>query len=139
MSSDLPFFVYGTLRPGGLYYSLLAGKTLSEEPAYTTGLQMYALEYYPMVLPIEDQSARIVGNVMVPKPELYTDVIRALDRLESYKPADPSNSEYLRLSYTVTLQHTGESLQAWIYVGQQIENWYRPILGGDWFAYRKES
>ncbi|MBK3638991.1 gamma-glutamylcyclotransferase, partial [Streptomyces sp. MBT97] len=44
----LPFFVYGTLRPGEVNHGLLLrGRTLREEPARLTGAVLYRGPGYP--------------------------------------------------------------------------------------------
>jgi gamma-glutamylcyclotransferase (GGCT)/AIG2-like uncharacterized protein YtfP len=84
----LPFFVYGTLRPGEHNHDLfLRGRTESEEPAVMRGLELYDGPGYPYA--VEEPEGLVTGEVVTARPEAYDELLRALDRLEDYAPGDP--------------------------------------------------
>ncbi|MEU5592583.1 gamma-glutamylcyclotransferase family protein [Streptomyces sp. NPDC020298] len=106
----LPFFVYGTLRPGeGNHDLYLRGRTRSEEP----------------------------GRLPDAVPEEYGRLLREPDRLEEYAPGDPRNL-YEGVGRNV-LRADGSTVRAWIYlaappVAARLRARGRLIAGGDWLA-----
>jgi len=139
MSSDeLPFFVYGTLRPNESNYYYTQGKTVSEQPAHVYGFAMYNLGTYPMIVPVND-SILLHGDLLTIASTHYQNVIRAIDRLEGYTPQKPDNNLYLRHAIDVTITESGNTQKAWIYVGSRhsIRASHPLIEDGDWVRYRK--
>ncbi|MCL7426881.1 gamma-glutamylcyclotransferase [Streptomyces sp. YS415] len=129
----LPFFVYGTLRPGGPNHDLfLRGRTLTEEPAALGGAWLYDGPGYPYV--VEAPGGRVHGELITPRPDAYPDLLRALDRLEDYTPGGSRNL-YERVEREVT---TGSRpVRAWVYVAApavaaRLRAHGRLIAGGDW-------
>ena len=147
-NENLPIFVYGTLRPGQRNYFHLEGCTLSEQPAYVKGLQLFSPGTYPMVRPISPieasyatpESNCVYGNLMIIDPDCYDSVLHDLDRLENYQPLHPERSDYLRIAYDVMLLEGEVSVKAWVYVGTENllnEIPCQRIWDGDWCAYQQ--
>ncbi|MER5580635.1 gamma-glutamylcyclotransferase family protein [Streptomyces asoensis] len=87
---ELPFFVYGTLRPGEVNHGLLLrGRTLREEPARLTGAVLYRGPGYPYA--VEEPGGTVTGEIVTPLPRAYARLLAELDRLEEYAPGDPDN------------------------------------------------
>jgi gamma-glutamylcyclotransferase (GGCT)/AIG2-like uncharacterized protein YtfP len=143
---ELPLFVYGTLRVGrGNYRRLLAGKTLCVVPATLPDHALYiaAYPYYPYVTAAEN-GGFVVGDLFTLRPEVYAELLTALDALEGYRPDDPEGSAYLRVRRPV--RHAvadGEprTVEAWVYcAGQRLRaaaTEERHIPGGDWVAHQR--
>lgn len=114
---NLPFFVYGTLKPGGSNYTrYLAGRTLEEIPARLAGGALYDYGPYPF-LAVEPDLAHpaepVHGMLMVVQPELYAAALVELDDLESYDAATHQGS-YLRVTWRV--QTSAGMVTAWVYI-----------------------
>ena len=87
--APLPFFVYGTLRPGETNHALfLSGRTLAEEPARLTGAVLYDGPGYPYALEVPGGSLH--GDLVTVTPEYYPGTLRALDALEEYRAELPA-------------------------------------------------
>ena len=134
-AARLPFFVYGTLRPGGPNHDLfLRGRTRAEEPARLPGAVLYAGPGYPYAL--EEPGGVVAGEIVTPLPEAYDDLLTALDRLEDYAPGDPRNL-YDRVARTVVRDADGAHVRAWVYVAApavaaRLRARGTPIEGGTW-------
>nr|WP_189872892.1 gamma-glutamylcyclotransferase family protein [Streptomyces bluensis] len=134
VTTRLPFFVYGTLRPGEHNHDLfLRGRTESEEPARMRGLVLYEGPGYPYA--VEAADGVVTGDVVTAHPEAYDELLRALDRLEDYTPGDPRNL-YERVDREVT-RADGTALRAWVYVAApavaaRLRAHGELIESGDW-------
>ncbi|MEW2395837.1 gamma-glutamylcyclotransferase family protein [Streptomyces sp. NPDC046862] len=134
----LPFFVYGTLRPGEHNHDLfLRGRTESEEPARMRGLVLYDGPGYPYA--VEEPEGLVTGEVVTARPETYDELVRALDRLEDYAPGDPRNL-YERVAREVALAD-GTLVRAWVYVAAptvaaRLRARGKLIESGDWHTPR---
>lgn len=132
--SRLPFFVYGTLRPGEINHSwLLRGRTKSETPAVLHGALLLEGPGYPYA--VADERGRVHGDVIHPVEDLYQEVLADLDRLEEYSPGAPGNL-YERVVRDVRT-YSGQTLRAWVYLAaadheRELREKARPIAGGDW-------
>jgi gamma-glutamylcyclotransferase (GGCT)/AIG2-like uncharacterized protein YtfP len=136
----LPVFVYGTLRPGGLYHPAhLLGRTTAEEPATLRGAVLHEGPGYPYALEDADAVPGVVhGELMTLVEEGYERVLEALDELEEYRPGDPS-SLYLREAREVTRTADGAAVRAWVYLAAprlaaRLRAEARIVAGGDWLA-----
>ncbi|MDH6627597.1 gamma-glutamylcyclotransferase (GGCT)/AIG2-like uncharacterized protein YtfP [Streptomyces sp. LBL] len=133
--AELPFFVYGTLRPGEINHDLfLRGRTRSEEPARLTGAALYDGPGYPYA--VEEPGAVVSGEIVTALPERYGELLADLDRLEEYVPGSPRNL-YERVERRVVRVADGSAVRAWVYVAAPaVTAWLRtrgkPIEGGDW-------
>ncbi|MEU0024548.1 gamma-glutamylcyclotransferase family protein [Streptomyces sp. NPDC006335] len=110
----LPFFVYGTLRPGEVNHDLfLRGRVRSEEPCRLVGARLYDGPGYPYV--VEEAGGAVTGELVTPRVDAYTELLVALDELEEYRPGDPRNL-YERVAREVIRTADGTSARAWVYV-----------------------
>ncbi len=136
-TGELPFFVYGTLRPGEPNYELyMRGRTAREEPARLEGALLYDGPGYPYVI---EAPGTVVGDLVTAKPGEYGELLTVLDGLEEYvAPGDPANV-YDRVARDV-LSAGGTTVSAWVYfaaprVAQELRARGRLIAGGDWLAH----
>ncbi|MFD9863027.1 gamma-glutamylcyclotransferase family protein [Streptomyces alboflavus] len=113
-AEHLPFFVYGTLRPGERNHAAhLAGRITSPTPAHLPDTALYDGPGYPYA--VETPAAGPVhGDLVTPLPTAYAAVRAALDRLEDYAPGDPHNL-YERVAREVRCAD-GVWRRAWVYV-----------------------
>lgn len=131
---SLPFFVYGTLRPGEANHDLfLRGRTRSEEPARLAGAVLYAGPGYPYL--VEEPGGVVHGELVTARPETYGRLLGELDRLEECVPGDP-RSLYERVERDV-LRADGGTARAWVYVAApavaaHLHRHGTRIEGGDW-------
>ncbi|WP_425356915.1 gamma-glutamylcyclotransferase family protein [Streptomyces inhibens] len=133
----LPFFVYGTLRPGEANHARsLRGRTTSEEPARIGGALLYDGPGYPYATagPAE---AVVHGALVRPRDTDYDRVRTALDRLEGYTPGDPSNL-YERV-VTEAVCPDGRTVRAWVYLAAdplaaRLRATGTSLPSGDWLS-----
>ena len=138
-TDQLPFFVYGTLRPGqGNYRRFLGGRTAQEVPAALDGHALFDLGIPYVVESTADVT--VVGDLVFVAPQHYEDVLVDLDRLEGYSPRR-TGGHYQRQALPVRYQGAGGSeiaVVAWVYLAGQavrarlLEAY--PVPGGDWVA-----
>ncbi|GGY12549.1 gamma-glutamylcyclotransferase family protein [Streptomyces djakartensis] len=134
----LPFFVYGTLRPGGVNHgTFLRGRTRSAEPGRLVGAVLYEGPGYPYAVE-EPGGGAVSGELVTALPETYAELLAELDRLEEYVPGDP-RSLYERVERKVVRDADGATVRAWVYVAApavaaRLRARGRPIPGGDWRA-----
>lgn len=144
----LPFFVYGTLRPGEPNHDLfLRGRTVTEEPARMPGMALYDGPGYPYAVENlgggggrstggRSRGARAVsGETVTAHPQHYAELLCTLDQLEEYAPGDPANL-YERVERPATLAD-GTVVRAWVYVAAPtvaagLRARGRLIESGDW-------
>lgn len=131
----LPFFVYGTLRPGEANHGrTLRGQTAAEEPARIGGALLYDGPGYPYAV-AGPADAVVHGDLVWPRDADYDEVRTALDRLEGYAPGDPGN-HYERV-VTEAVCPDGTTVRAWAYLAAEplaarLRATGVPIEGGDW-------
>ena len=134
----LPFFVYGTLRPGEVNHDLLLlGRTRSEEAARLADAVLYQGPGYPYAVE-EPGGGPVSGELVTALPEAYEELLAELDRLEEYVPGDP-RSLYVRVERKVVREADGAAVRAWVYVAApavatRLRARGRAIVGGDWRA-----
>ncbi|WP_128428285.1 gamma-glutamylcyclotransferase family protein [Streptomyces cyaneus] len=137
LSPRLPFFVYGTLRPGEPNHDhFLRGRTHTEEPARLVGAALYDGPGYPYAVEERDGSGTVHGDLVTPRPEEYPTLLAALDRLEEYAPDDPRNL-YERIARQVIRDSDATAVQAWVYVAAppvaaRLRTHGKLIESGDW-------
>jgi gamma-glutamylcyclotransferase (GGCT)/AIG2-like uncharacterized protein YtfP len=126
---QLPFFVYGTLRPGQKNYSrYLQGRTLDEIPATCRGGLFFVKEGgYPYLVPGKNV---VTGELLYLDPKHYDSILAGLDELEEYDPQDEEGSVYLRRK-TVVSTAWGEEREAWVYYWNCPQVAGREIKSGD--------
>lgn len=130
----LPFFVYGTLRPGEHNHDLfLRGRTASEEPGLLRGAVLYDGPGYPYA--VEEAGGVVRGELVTALPAAYEELLGALDRLEEYVPGGRRNL-YERVARDVT-GADGAAVRAWVYVAApavaaRLRARGTLVEGGDW-------
>ncbi|MEW2167992.1 gamma-glutamylcyclotransferase family protein [Streptomyces sp. NPDC007084] len=131
----LPFFVYGTLRPGEHNHDrFLRGRTRSEEPARMPGLVLYPGPGYPYA--VEQPGGTVTGDLVTALPAAYAELLAELDTLEEYVPGDPRNL-YERVAREAVRTAGGATVRAWVYVASppvaaRLRTGGRPIQDGEW-------
>lgn len=137
LSPRLPFFVYGTLRPGEPNHDhFLRGRTLGEEAARLAGAVLYDGPGYPYAVEERGDSGTVHGELVTARPEEYPALLAALDRLEEFAPGDPRNL-YERVAREVFRASDGTAVQAWVYVAApsiaaRLRADGKLIESGDW-------
>ncbi len=139
ISDQLPFFVYGTLRPGqGNHRRFLGGRTTQEVPAVLHGHELFDIGLPYVVGSTPD--AMVVGDLAFVLAEHYSDVLADLDRLEGYSRHRPGG-HYQRQALPVRYQGgDGDEATAlaWVYLaGPAVRARLlgaSPVPGGDWAA-----
>lgn len=120
-------FVYGTLRPRGHAFELVAAVVVRRCPAVLTGYSLVGEGHrYPWC--IESPDGEVAGELL-----WLRDVEATLSRLDEYEGVNGPDPEYVRVVADVL---TGaDTLAAWVYVGGiGIPGDVRPIESGDWIA-----
>ncbi|MFD7283693.1 gamma-glutamylcyclotransferase family protein [Streptomyces sp. NPDC059862] len=136
----LPFFVYGTLRPGEPNHDLfLRGRTSAEEPGRLSGAVLYDGPGYPYA--VEEPGGTVSGELVTALPHAYDELLAALDRLEEYLPGDP-RSLYERVEREVVRDTDGAAVRAWVYiaapaVAARLRARGKIVEGSDWRARRR--
>ncbi|NWF30013.1 gamma-glutamylcyclotransferase [Streptomyces sp. PKU-EA00015] len=137
VTERLPFFVYGTLRPGEHNHDLfLAGRTSAEEPATLPGALLYDGPGYPYLVEDVREGGAVAGACVTPAYGEYARLLRTLDQLEDFvAPGHPRNM-YERVAREVILAD-GTATRAWVYVAadglaRDLAARGRRIAGGDW-------
>ncbi|MGV4984745.1 gamma-glutamylcyclotransferase family protein [Streptomyces sp. NPDC001709] len=137
--NPLPFFVYGTLRPGEANHDLfLRGRTASEEPARLRDAALYDGPGYPYA--VERPGGEIRGELVTARPESYGELLAALDHLEEYVPGDPRNL-YERVARDAVRTTDGTPVRAWVYlaaprIAAALRAEGNLIEDGDWLSRR---
>ncbi|MEU3451717.1 gamma-glutamylcyclotransferase family protein [Streptomyces thermolilacinus] len=132
----LPFFVYGTLRPGQPNHALcLAGRTARVEAARLPGAVLHDGPGYPYALR-DPGGGGVTGELVHAAPGAYGDLLAVLDRLEEYHgPGHPLNL-YERLRCDVLRVRDGARVPAWVYVAAARAVPGPRIADGDWLSRR---
>lgn len=118
-------FVYGTLRPEGHAYHLVAPLVIHHQPAVLTGYSLVGEGHrYPWC--VKSARGEVVGELL-----WLRDTETALAQLDVYEGVDEPDPEYVRLVADV---HTGNRvLAAWVYVGgSSVPEDAQSVPGGDW-------
>lgn len=138
--TDLPVFVYGTLRPGRVNWPVAEPLCVRHEPARLPGFALYSLEWPCAVGAAAHPEPGVVtgevhGDLLWLDPGRERDALGALDRFEDYHPQDRESSLYLRERHPVATD-ARRALDAWVYVpaatllAQVSEQ--RRVPGDDW-------
>ncbi|MFE2010696.1 divalent cation tolerance protein CutA [Streptomyces sp. NPDC059491] len=123
---ELPFFVYGTLRPGAYNHDrFLAGRIGSEADAVLHGAVLHDGPGYPYVVPAE--RGQVVGTLLTPAQGAYGELFGLLDRLEL--PVG-----YERVAKDVVRVRDGAQVSAWVFLAAPDAPLGPVIESGDWFS-----
>jgi gamma-glutamylcyclotransferase (GGCT)/AIG2-like uncharacterized protein YtfP len=134
VSICLPFFVYGTLLPGEVYYRLWREAIQEARPAVMTGARLYDLGKFPML--VEAPAGEVRGMAVWVRPSSYAAALALLDQLEGVHLSRYGGIGYRRAARVIRLAG-GSTLVAWVYVGHEAAvAGLRPI-GSDWKSYRR--
>jgi gamma-glutamylcyclotransferase (GGCT)/AIG2-like uncharacterized protein YtfP len=117
---ELPLFVYGTLRHGGMNHGKVEQAAASVVPAQLHDYALY-MDDGPLVLP--RAGSAVIGDVLTFSARSYAQTMAALDAFEGYDPADEAASIHARIRVAVRTA-AGDDLTAWCYVRGT-----RPIAG----------
>jgi gamma-glutamylcyclotransferase (GGCT)/AIG2-like uncharacterized protein YtfP len=134
VSEQLPFFVYGTLRPGHRNHArYLGAHVLRCRPATLADTALHAGPGFPYALPAPGRT--VLGELITVRPAAYPVVLATLDQLEECLPG--GDGLYVREPRTVTLPATGEAVAAWVYlagpaVAAELARHPALIESGDW-------
>ncbi|MFD5935387.1 gamma-glutamylcyclotransferase family protein [Streptomyces sp. NPDC060333] len=116
--SPLPFFVYGTLRPGEVNHDLfLRGRVAAEEPATLPDAALYEGPGYPYA--VARPGSAIRGELITPAPGRYAELLVALDLLEEYEGPDRPGNLYDRVVREALLAD-GTPVPAWVYLASPL-------------------
>ncbi|MEE1824439.1 gamma-glutamylcyclotransferase [Streptomyces sp. BE20] len=132
---DLPFFVYGTLRPGGRNHAVyLAGRCAEVRGAVLEGAALHEGPGFPYAVPDAAPGRRIVGELVTVRRGAYPEALTALDRLEGCRT--DGTGEYVRERLAVRTADGGTA-EAWVYLaGPDVAARLRAhpalIASGDW-------
>jgi gamma-glutamylcyclotransferase (GGCT)/AIG2-like uncharacterized protein YtfP len=117
-SRQLPFFVYGTLKPGeSNYEAYLEGRCVTTRSAIMRNAAVFSDGQYPYLItdsravPPDDIAYGVVIEVAAP---YYEETLARLDWLEDYKPNSPW-SMYDRV--TAIVETADGPVEVWTYVG----------------------
>ncbi|MFB7515191.1 gamma-glutamylcyclotransferase family protein [Streptomyces sp. NPDC056144] len=123
--SGLPFFVYGTLRPGAYNHDrFLLGRTAVEEGARLPGAFLHDGPGYPYV--VVPGEGVVAGTLVTAAPEAYGELLGVLDRMEC-------EAGYERTAREVVRERDGRPVTAWVYVAAPGTRVGPLIPSGDWF------
>ncbi|MEU8619798.1 gamma-glutamylcyclotransferase family protein [Streptomyces sp. NPDC048623] len=124
VAPELPFFVYGTLRPGAYNHDrFLRGRTGGEEDAELPGAVLRDGPGYPYAVPGE---GRVTGTLVTAAPGAYGELLGVLDLVEL--PAG-----YERAAREVVRARDGARVTAWVYLAAPGAPLGPVIASGDWF------
>ncbi|MFD9908591.1 gamma-glutamylcyclotransferase family protein [Streptomyces sp. NPDC059063] len=134
MTDRLPFFVYGTLRPGERNHAFLHGRVTGSTPARLPDALLYDGPGYPYVVEAAGEGP-VHGDLVTAHPEAYEPLLADLDHLEEYVPGDP-RSLYVRVAREVT-RADGATVRAWVYVASphlaaRLRATAAPLRTGTW-------
>lgn len=117
---QLPFFVYGTLKPGGSNFNRLIIPTAitNQTPATLEGASLYTDGTYPYITlaPNTIVAGEVKGFLLRFSEVHYKEHLSKIDDLEQYSIDWPTqNCWYLRKVVSVRIT-TDELVEAWVYV-----------------------
>ncbi len=131
-----PFFVYGTLLPGQLNYSLWENDVISCQPATIWAATLYDMGAYPML--IEGHEGVVSGQLIEIDPDQYEQVLARIDTLEQYDERAHRQSAFIRVARQIQCAD-GSQVVGWVYVGQPKNVTGMSPIGGNWVEYSAEK
>jgi gamma-glutamylcyclotransferase (GGCT)/AIG2-like uncharacterized protein YtfP len=129
-----PFFLYGTLLPGGRNHAVLRGRALTWTPAELPGALLFHGPGFPYAVAGPAGEGVVRGALMTADPRTYDGLLADLDRLEGYVPGGPANLYERRRAEVRT---AGGTISAWVYfaadgTARDLLRSDRPIADGRW-------
>lgn len=130
-------FVYGTLREdvGHEMYDVLARYAVFVSAATVRG-ELYSLGEYPGLVPRQDATDVIKGELYEIDTDALEHALATLDDYEGLGPEDPLPHEYRRELVPVALDD-GRQVDAWAYVVNRSLEGLGRIRSGDFSEWRK--
>lgn len=111
--SQLPLFVYGTLRHGQENHHFLAGNFTRTLPGTLCGFQrLTGADGFFVAVQTAGQS--MAGELYFLRPELYDDTLSRCDALEDIRPGELSGACYRRAE--VRIETAEGDFPAWAYI-----------------------
>lgn len=111
--SELPIFVFGTLRRGESNHKYLEGKYVRWLPATLPGFRRsVAAHGYPAAIPTSDSV--VTGELFFIDPVQYVETLAACDALEDLPPGELLGEFYQRAR--VSVETSEGTLLAWAYI-----------------------
>jgi gamma-glutamylcyclotransferase (GGCT)/AIG2-like uncharacterized protein YtfP len=141
---ELPFFVYGTLRPKDFnYVAHFQGRTAQElNGFYLPNAALYSLGRFPATLETSQADRKVWGDLIYIPPQIYSQLRVEIDALEWFTPGATDNW-YWRVAREA-VSPEGTKIRAWVYVATQT--WFdtlpdppQLIPPGDWLKYKDEG
>jgi gamma-glutamylcyclotransferase (GGCT)/AIG2-like uncharacterized protein YtfP len=115
----LPFFFYGTLKPGGVNYLRyqLAEVLVDELPATLDRAALYTDGTYPVAMLLADArpSDQVQGFLMTLADAEYARLLGELDDLEEYRPDAPLEQSWFVRRVAAVRLSSGALVDAWMY------------------------
>lgn len=113
-SSEINFFVYGTLKRGECRQHMWPRSPLVVEEAWVHG-ELYDAGSYPALLPGSDQ---VLGELWSFLPSDFEAIVKVLDEIEEYRPGDPYNLYNREIVDCETLSGRRTSAYTYVYARQ---------------------
>lgn len=123
MKTDF-FFVYGTLKIGGVYAKHFDKFRVSSKSATINNMNLYKIGYFPGVIP---GNGVVVGELHEYKnPEIVTTY---MDQIEGY---DGSKQSLFRREYRTVVTKSGKKVKANVYIYNYKASCTKQINNGIW-------
>lgn len=104
------FFVYGTLKKGGVFAEHFNGYRVSSEKATINNMNLYSIGWFPGILP---GNGTVIGELHEYKePKTVTTL---MDQIEGYNKANPKQSLFIR-KYVTVVTKTDKEIKAVVYI-----------------------
>jgi gamma-glutamylcyclotransferase (GGCT)/AIG2-like uncharacterized protein YtfP len=113
-SSEINFFVYGTLKRGECRQHMWPRSPLVVEEAWVRG-DLYDTGSYPALLLGSD---KVLGELWSFLPPDFDAIVKVLDEIEEYRPGDPYNLYNREIVDCETLGGRRTSAYTYIYARQ---------------------
>ena len=121
----LPVFVYGTLKPEGRLFHHIAHTVRGVIPASVCGVLYETPFGYPLLLSAGDETCPLISGVLIiAADELYDDMVRIIDVIESEAGSEKGVYE--------VFTETGKRVRALVYFYREPPRYAHPYDGTSW-------